>query len=221
MASNRPFRFGHSETEIAIPADWRVLDVGSGDCPHPRADVLADRYLGATEHRCGRVLTVDDRPTLLADACSLPFATRAFDFVIASHIAEHVPNPLRLCDELRRVSRAGYIETPGPLTDYLLGERFHVWSVRARRGQLLFRPLLAPRNSLGRWISQVFYAFFYMGEQRERRTWHPRLFHRRLWGSPLRRAKGFVRFLWKSPLLRRWTYTRCTFRDDLTIAVRG
>ncbi len=51
-------------------------------------------------------------------------------FAIASHIAEHVDDPAGLCDELRRVARRGYIETPSPAADALLHEDYHLWRVR-------------------------------------------------------------------------------------------
>ena len=40
-----------------------------------------------------------------ADAQYLPFIDDTFDFVRASHLIEHVPNPLKLINELYRVSR--------------------------------------------------------------------------------------------------------------------
>jgi len=169
--------------------------------------VLVDKYLGETEHRSGRVLARDSRPAVLAEAFQLPFRNNAFDFVIASHIAEHIQAPQQFCAELARVSASGYIETPGPLTDYLLGERFHIWSVRRSGDGLAFRPLLKPRSAFGKLISSGFYALFYMGEIRERPTWRPALMNKRVFGSPLWRAKGLLHRMWRSRLLRRWTYT--------------
>ncbi|MGZ4764730.1 MAG: hypothetical protein ACXVH5_03180, partial [Ilumatobacteraceae bacterium] len=67
---------------ISIPVDHTalVLDVGSGDKPHWRADVLLDRYIGS-EHagqRSGGERARVDRPLFDADAADMPFADQVF-----------------------------------------------------------------------------------------------------------------------------------------------
>lgn len=52
--------------------------------------------------RCGRALDVD----IVAPAHALPFGDGAWDFVLASHVIEHVPDPIRALEEWRRVARA-------------------------------------------------------------------------------------------------------------------
>lgn len=83
-----------------------VLEVGSGNSPHPRANVLCDRYPGETGHRHGAAL-LRDRPLVYADICALPFRTGVFDFVFSRHVLEHlesaqIPSAL---SELSRVAR--------------------------------------------------------------------------------------------------------------------
>lgn len=107
------------------PSDL-VLDVGSGSNPHPAADVLLERYLDP-KHRYGPMLI--DRPTVLADACKMPFADKTFDFAIAFHVLEHVPNPEALLNELQRVSKAGYIETPNALFERLVPYDVHLLEI--------------------------------------------------------------------------------------------
>ena len=80
-----------------------VLDVGSGDNPHPAADVLLERYVDGF-HRFGGL--VADRPIILADACKMPFPDKAFDFVIAFHVLEHINDPEAFLRELMRVGKA-------------------------------------------------------------------------------------------------------------------
>ena len=125
---------------IAIPvtADSLVLDVGSGDKPHWRADVLVDRYLGA-EHagqRSGRAAARVSRPLFDADAAALPFADGAFDYAICSHVLEHVPDPAAVVAELTRVARAGYIEVPDAASAKILDFPSHLWWCR-RDGEVL------------------------------------------------------------------------------------
>jgi hypothetical protein len=46
-----------------------------------------------------------------------PFEDGSFDFAVCSHTLEDVRDPIRVCDELRRVARAGYIEVPSRLEE--------------------------------------------------------------------------------------------------------
>jgi len=49
----------------------------------------------------------------------LPFKDKEFDYVILSHVLEHVPNLIEFVKEVERVSKAGYIELPTKLADNL------------------------------------------------------------------------------------------------------
>jgi SAM-dependent methyltransferase len=127
---------------IAIPVDHRalVLDVGSGDKPHWRADVLLDRYLGG-EHggqRSGTAAARVDRPLFDADAADMPFADQAFDYVICSHLLEHVERPDAVIAELTRVAKAGYIEVPEAASAKIVDFPSHLWWVTLKEGVLVF-----------------------------------------------------------------------------------
>lgn len=111
---------------LPIRASDLVLDVGSGSSPHPAADVLLERYLDS-KHRFGTM--VIDRPTVLADACKMPFRDKAFDFVIAFHVLEHVPDPASFLRELQRVGKAGYIETPNAIFERLIPYPIHLLEI--------------------------------------------------------------------------------------------
>jgi 2-polyprenyl-3-methyl-5-hydroxy-6-metoxy-1,4-benzoquinol methylase len=50
----------------------------------------------------------------------LPFKDKEFDYVILSHVMEHVPNLLEFRDEIVRVGKAGYIELPTKLNDNIV-----------------------------------------------------------------------------------------------------
>ena len=50
----------------------------------------------------------------------LPFKDKEFDYVILSHVLEHVPNLLEFVSELERIAKAGYIELPTKLNDNLV-----------------------------------------------------------------------------------------------------
>jgi SAM-dependent methyltransferase len=127
---------------IAIPvgADDLVLDVGSGDKPHWRADVLLDRYIDAAHagQRSGRKAARVSRPLFDADAAAMPFADRAFDYAVCSHVLEHVVDPGAVIDELVRVSKAGYIEVPEASSAKILDFPSHLWWVRLDGNALVF-----------------------------------------------------------------------------------
>jgi SAM-dependent methyltransferase len=100
-----------------------VLDVGSGGYPYPRADVLLDR-IGGQLHRNNFELKID-RPTIFADANKMPLKDSSISFSIASHILEHMSNPNDFLEELARVSKRGYIETPNALFERLYPYEIH------------------------------------------------------------------------------------------------
>jgi len=50
----------------------------------------------------------------------LPFKNKEFDYVILSHVMEHVPNLLEFKDEIVRIAKAGYIELPTKLNDNIV-----------------------------------------------------------------------------------------------------
>ncbi len=124
--------FRRRRIDIPVDPNDLVLDVGSGDKPHWRADVLLDRYLGA-EHRgqrSGRAGADVARPLFDADAAAMPFADGAFDYVVCSHVLEHVEDPAAVVAEMARVARAGYIEVPEAASAKILDFPSHLWWCR-------------------------------------------------------------------------------------------
>jgi SAM-dependent methyltransferase len=141
-----------------------VLDVGSGHAPHPRADVLLEKFADDNSERSGQVMNSADARLVLGDAAAMPFPDKSFDYAIASHVAEHMDDPEAFCSEVSRVAAAGYVETPGWLGDMLLREPFHKWRVRSRQGALEFRWVDGDRG-IGS-VSDLVYAAVYLGESR-------------------------------------------------------
>lgn len=114
------------KAQLPISHNCLVLDVGSGSNPHPAADVLLEKYIDQT-HRYAPLVT--DRPTVLGDACKMPFRDKAFDFVTAFHVLEHMSKPDVFLNELQRVARAGYIETPNALFERLVPYDVHLLEI--------------------------------------------------------------------------------------------
>jgi SAM-dependent methyltransferase len=122
------------QRRIALPVadDALVLDVGSGDKPSWRADVLLDRYPG-DEHapqRSGGGRARITRPLFDADAAAMPFSDGVFDYAICSNVLEHVVDPAAVLRELMRVARAGYIEVPEAASAKIVDFPSHLWWCR-------------------------------------------------------------------------------------------
>lgn len=136
-------RWALRKVSLPVGAKGLVLDVGAGGNPYPRSDVLLDRLTGA-EHRCGESMMMD-RPVVFGDASRrLPFKDKVFDFVIASHILEHMAEPGPFLDELQRVGKAGYIETPNALFERLHPFHIHCLEVLEQDGVLYLNKKKGP-----------------------------------------------------------------------------
>lgn len=123
-----------------------VLEVGPGHKPYPQSDCFVDLYLDNRER--GGNIPHDGRPLIIANVEDLPFRDKVFGFSICSHVLEHVVDPVRAGEELSRVSKAGYVETPSPLLETLqAGREYHRWIVTKYGGGLLFRPKTRSRRS--------------------------------------------------------------------------
>lgn len=132
-------RFG--PTQLPIPGGARVLEIGSGGRPHPQSTILTDRFLADDSQREGKRLVRDGRPIVLADGQALPFRDHTFDYCICMHVLEHVDDPAAMLREMQRVAKAGYIETPAELHDWLFAvppyTTIHKWYVNRIRDELL------------------------------------------------------------------------------------
>jgi SAM-dependent methyltransferase len=122
-----------------------VLDVGGWGKPFERADWVIDLMPHETRglygyedaDRSKERFTADT--WVQADICShepWPFADDHFDFVVCSHTLEDVRDPLRVCEEMSRVAKAGYLEVPSRLDEqtfgvegWWVGRTHHRWFV--------------------------------------------------------------------------------------------
>lgn len=124
--------FYERRIDLPVGADDLVLDVGSGDKPSWRADVLLDRYPDEeyAGQRSGTGRTPTPRPLFDADAADMPFRDHAFDYAVCSHVLEHVPDPAGVVRELTRVAKAGYIEVPEASASKIVDFPSHLWWCR-------------------------------------------------------------------------------------------
>ncbi|MEM7141636.1 MAG: glycosyltransferase [Actinomycetota bacterium] len=204
-------RLGWSRTRVELDDDAIVLDVGCGAWPNEVATIACDRSLDEDIHRTG-LATVVDRPFVICDATALPFRDGAIDFVIASHIAEHIEEPEAFCEELTRAANGGYIETPSPLADWWLDEEYHIWRVGGRGAAIRFRSK-RPKPAPVRAVTDRFYKLFYAGREGGAPTY-------RLPRGPLGRLAGFVLYLVRGVLNRLGVmHTKVRFGPDAPLSV--
>ena len=102
-------------------ATWNILDIGCGYNANKFAKVICDvKDLSNHYH---------DKKFIRLTKKKLPFKDKEFDFVVASHVIEHVEDIDFFIKELERVSKKGYIELPTMFEDNLVFEnkKDHLW----------------------------------------------------------------------------------------------
>ena len=101
--------------------NWQILDIGCGYSANEYANTICDVQDLSDFYK--------DKNFVKLEKGRLPFEDKQFDFVIASHVMEHVDNIKIFIDELERVSKKGYIELPSKLEDNLVFEnkKDHLW----------------------------------------------------------------------------------------------
>ena len=97
------------------------MDIGCGFTAHKNASVICDVQDLSNFYRDKKFIRLNEK--------TLPFRDKEFDFVIASHVLEHVEDVDFFINELERVSTKGYIELPTILEDNLVFEnkKDHLW----------------------------------------------------------------------------------------------
>ena len=112
-----------SKTGVAVvcAGPKSILDIGCGYGANKYATTVSD-ILDLSNH-------YKDKSFVKITEKKLPFKDKEFDFVIASHVAEHVEDVSYFLNELSRVGKKGYIEVPTRLEDNLVFEnkKAHIW----------------------------------------------------------------------------------------------
>ncbi len=136
-----------------LPTQALVLDAGGGASPFARADWVIDLlsyeqrglYGSPPDPSRERFSAATWVTRDICDREPWPFADRQFDFSVCSHTLEDVRDPIFVCRELERVSRAGYIEVPSRLEEQSYGVHgpwvgwsHHRWLVDVEEDSLTF-----------------------------------------------------------------------------------
>lgn len=123
------------------PTD-KVLEIGPGADPHPRSNVLLEKKFGSEDEYVSQFgntqKLVTDKPVIFYEGDVFPFADKEFDYVICSHVLEHVENVELFLSEIFRVAGKGYFEYPLIYYDYLYNFDVHVNYLKYDQGSLKY-----------------------------------------------------------------------------------
>ena len=135
----------HIEKILSENPNWKILDIGCGYGANKYATTVSD-ILDLSNH-------YKDKTFVKITEKKLPFNDKEFDFVIASHVAEHVEDVSFFLSEIARIGKKGYIEVPTRLEDNLVFEnkKAHIWhlvfddiknQINISKKQQYFEPVL-------------------------------------------------------------------------------
>ena len=111
------------ENLLSQKKDWKILDIGCGYSANNHATTICDVQDLSNFYKNKNFVILKNN--------DLPFDDNQFDFVISSHVMEHVKDLKYFIKEIERVSKRGYIELPTKLEDNLVFEnkKEHLWQM--------------------------------------------------------------------------------------------
>ena len=112
----------------------KMLDIGGWASPLHRANYVMDMAPYETHirnsdkhnphHRMDMPEQFSADTWIVRDICArepYPFKDKELDFVVCSHTLEDIRDPIWVCSEMARISKAGYIEVPSRLVETCRG----------------------------------------------------------------------------------------------------
>jgi 2-polyprenyl-3-methyl-5-hydroxy-6-metoxy-1,4-benzoquinol methylase len=107
--------------KLADNPNWNILDIGCGYTANHHACTVADVQDLSEFYKNKKFIRITDK--------KLPFKDNEFDFVITSHVIEHVEDFKFFIEEIERITKQGYIELPTRLGDNVVFENLkdHIW----------------------------------------------------------------------------------------------
>lgn len=127
-----------------LPKEYKVIDIGGASAPFKRANTIIDFVtfgsIDINKAKGPGEIKFSEESYVSQDICGRekwPFKDKQFDFSICSHVLEDIRDPIWVCSEIIRISKAGYIEVPSRLYETtfnleiknLAGASHHRWIV--------------------------------------------------------------------------------------------
>jgi len=120
----------HSHFIQSIESADKVLEIGPGGNPYYRSDVFLELEYASEEEKIAQRAFQDKLETkkkvVYYKGDTFPFADKEFDYVICSHVLEHVTDVEMFVSEVFRVAKKGYFEFHTFYYDYIYKIPFHV-----------------------------------------------------------------------------------------------
>jgi SAM-dependent methyltransferase len=165
----------------------RVLDIGPGNSPHPRADVLLEKRFEPDEAFEQRGKTSElktNLPVVYFEGEELPFRDGEFDYAICSHVLEHVYDVPAFLSEVFRISKGGYFEFPTVYYEYCYNFTVHRQILHYEDGEL--RHMKKSKSGLNafRPVQAMFYRSLEEGYTDQINDLKPLMFQGFEWQQP-------------------------------------
>lgn len=138
--------FGRLIKRMALPANARILDVGTSTGTNLRMlrDLGFTRYEGldSSEQAVRWCAKKGFGKVTMGNVCELPFPDQSFDLILATDVIEHVDDDMTALCEIRRVLKPGgcvLVTVPAFMALWGLQDDVSLHKRRYRAGELLAR----------------------------------------------------------------------------------
>ncbi len=132
---------------VSLSGTDRIIDVGPGAFPFAGAHAYLELQFydpeKARAHRSGFELPPESQSWTFYSGGEMPFADKAFDYSVCSHVMQMSEDVDSLAGELQRISKGGYVEFPHPLYDFLFDFESHRHFVSWTGEEILWLPKAA------------------------------------------------------------------------------
>lgn len=140
----------------------KVLEIGPGGTPHPRSDVFLEKIFENENEKEGQrgyaPKLETSKQIFYYKGGAFPFASKEFDYVICSHVLEHVEDVDSFTKEITRVGKRGYIEFPTIYYDYIYNFPEHLTFLLWKNNKISW----IPKEGSDLKNFQVIHDFFYL-----------------------------------------------------------
>ena len=126
-----------------IKPTGKILDIASGHHPFVREGLdvtYIDKYPDKNVSRRSD-LVQPGKEVMQMDVEDMSFEDGEFDYSISGDVLEHCNDPMTACEEIMRVSKAGWVRCPTMLWECLFGREYHFWTTNLIDGTLIFYPI--------------------------------------------------------------------------------